>query len=161
MNFLGQKFGGKPSGVGLGGFTELLTQPDIHRRYTCGCTCTHRHAFKHTARPRTHITTHICAHRHTQMHTHAHTGQVPERPAHDLRAPFPTGLDPSQTILTSNFKPVFQTEELISLESEAWGPEDTVGGRDREEKLSQGTAWPVGFPGGSSVKILCCLWQVC
>lgn len=81
MNFLGQKFGGgKPSGVGLGGFTELLCSSLIYtqtRRMdahahtdmclsTCACTLTY-------------ITTHIRAHRaHTQVHTHAHTGRVPE-----------------------------------------------------------------------------------
>lgn len=82
MNFLGQKFGsGKPSGVGLGGFTELLCSSLIYTQTRRMGAHAHTDMRLSTrACPLTHITTHICAHRtHAQMHTHAHTGQVPER----------------------------------------------------------------------------------
>ena len=75
MNFLGQKFGGgKPSGVGLGGFTELLCSSLIYtqtRRMdahahtdmclsTCACTLTYTHAFSTTKVQQKHALANFC-----------------------------------------------------------------------------------------------------
>lgn len=157
MNFLGQKFGGgKPSGVGLGGFTELLCSSLIYTQtrrmgahaHTDMCLSTR-------ACTLTYITAHIRAHRtHAQMHTHTHTHRPSSREA-SLTASgsiFLSAWTPFQTIPYSGTlcKPVFQTDELISL-SQRHGARRHWGeaGRDREENLFKGQP-TCGLPWWSS-----------
>ena len=151
MNTLGQKFvSGKPSGVGLGGFTELLCSSLIHTQtrrmdahaHTDMCLIT-------SACTLTYITTHIRAHRtHTQMHTHAHTGQVPESLLMTSGSIFLLACTPFQTIPCSGTlcKPAFQTDELISL-SQRHGGQKTLGGGGggTEKRTSSRDSLPMGF----------------
>ena len=127
-------------------YRAALLQPDIHSDKAHGCTCTHRHALKHTCTPaHAHNHSHMCTQdTRTNAHTRTHRPSSREASLMTSGSFFLSAWTPFQTIPYSGTlcKPVFQTEELISL-SQRHGGQKTLwgGGEGQRREALQGTAY--------------------